>query len=127
MADDLVSRLLATVAQWPAVERRRLFGVEGLFVEQRLFGFGDAAGQRVVVKLPAAAREEWLARPDVVHFSPSSGVVWREWLQLPVRGPAEGEGALSALAQAHARALESPAPASRPRRVSRRPRPWRRA
>ncbi len=84
----------------------RLFRTEGLMVRGKLFAF--VSGDRVVCKLPAAARARELAAGRAEPWGPAPGRRWKEWVAVGMRDAAGDAGArlddLVAAARAHVEA-----------------------
>lgn len=61
-------RFDGTVAGWPGVTKKMIFGHPGYGVARKMFAFFDQG--EVVVKLPGAEQEPFLARPGTRTWAP---------------------------------------------------------
>jgi TfoX/Sxy family transcriptional regulator of competence genes len=87
-ARDLYDRVAAGLLAQRGVERRRMFGADGLRVDGTFFAF--LAQDHLVVKVAPATREELLASGQAQTAESVSPSMRRAWVMLPFHPGAAG-------------------------------------
>ena len=94
MADDVAKirkgQIDALLLKLPGVKAKKIGGLDGYFVNDRMFACIDGKG--VGLRLPAAtARELQFSRENVSAFQPSGMPATKEWIQIDRADAAEYE------------------------------------
>lgn len=95
MDEQLAGAVSETIASWPDVRAKQVFGHRGFVRGGKMFAFiaDDGLGVKVV---DAEARAELYARPDVAPFAYGGKMTMEQWPVLPLRTDVEAAEALSA-------------------------------
>lgn len=95
------SQVDAVLLKLPGVVAKKIGGLDGYFVNDRMFACIDGKG--VGLRLPAAvATELQFSRGDVTGFQPAGMPASREWVQIDREDATEYEKDFELFSQAHA-------------------------